>query len=412
MKKINKILLELYNDRKQILFLSFLGYISYLAEGLISSDPNVIQATGLVVGIVGAGVAVAGLVMGSQRDKKAAEAADANNRLTKQIADEKLAFQKEQQRKLDAQKDIYKAMEFQNPYAENVYEDMTVNQQQAEFQAQQGDQQRANIMQSLKGAAGSSGIAGLAQAMANQGQLQTQQISASIGMQESQQQQLKARGAQQVQAGEGALQTMEVNRQSTLLGISMGESAGANAAAMQAQSNLVASGAAEAQMLGQQAAGMYQMAGSGIQMMGQGLQAGISANATPAKVDPDPCFMKGVKITMFDGTVKFIENIKLNDEIKNINGDKEIVINPIVHDINDVISIYTNGIIKTTDKHPLFINNKWTNAEELEWNNEPMFVDKLYNLEIKGDTNTFIVDNIVVSGLIEHVNKEVELKQI
>ena len=115
---------------------------------------------------------------------------------------------------------------------------------------------------------------------------------------------------------------------------------------------------------------------------------------------------------MFDGSIKSIEDVKLNDEIKNINGDKEIVINPIVHDIDDVISIYTNGIIKTTDKHPLFINNKWTNAEELGWNNESMFVDKLYNLEIKGDTNTFIADNIVVSGLIEHVNKEVELKQI
>ena len=76
------------------------------------------------------------------------------------------------------------------------------------------------------------------------------------------------------------------------------------------------------------------------------------------------------------------------------------------------MSIYTNGIIRTTDKHPLFINNKWTNAKELEWDNEPTFIDKLYNLEIKGDTNTFIVDNIVVSGLVEHVSKEVELKQI
>ena len=41
------------------------------------------------------------------------------------------------------------------------------------------------MMQNLRGAAGSSGIAGLAQALANQGALQTQQISASIGQQES-----------------------------------------------------------------------------------------------------------------------------------------------------------------------------------------------------------------------------------
>ena len=52
----------------------------------------------------------------------------------------------------------------QNQYTnmENTYEDLTVNQQQAQFEAQQGAQQRANIMQQLSGAAGGSGIAGLA----------------------------------------------------------------------------------------------------------------------------------------------------------------------------------------------------------------------------------------------------------
>jgi hypothetical protein len=78
---------------------------------------------------------------------------------------------------------------------ENVYEDLTVNQQQAQFQAQQGAQQRANIMQNMRGAAGGSGIAALAQAMANQGQLATQGISASIGQQESTNQRLLAQGA-------------------------------------------------------------------------------------------------------------------------------------------------------------------------------------------------------------------------
>ena len=75
----------------------------------------------------------------------------------------------------------------ENKYSnlENKYEDLTVNQQQAQFEAQQGAQQRSDIMRSLKGAAGGSGVAGLAQAMANQGQLATQQASASIGQQES-----------------------------------------------------------------------------------------------------------------------------------------------------------------------------------------------------------------------------------
>jgi len=279
MKKINKIFLELYSDKKQILFLSFLGYISYLIEGLVPSDPNVIQASGLVVGIVGGVTAIGGAIMGSKAAKKAREAADANARMANEMAEKQLAFQKVQQAKLDKQKDVYKAMEFKNPYEnmENAYEDMTVNQQQAQFQTQQGAQQRSNIMQGLKGAAGGSGIAGLAQAMAGQGQLQAQQISASIGAQESAQQGMKARGAAaadlQERQGEGAVQDMERSRQSTLLGISMGESAGANAAAMQAQQNQLSAGAAQANIQGQQAANMYGMASTGISMVGSGIQA-------------------------------------------------------------------------------------------------------------------------------------------
>ena len=105
---------------------------------------------------------------------------------------------------MEAQKQQYKNQQFTNPFAnmQNVYEDLTVNQQQAQFQAQQGAQQRANIMQGLRGAAGSSGIAGLAQVLANQGQLQTQRISASIGQQEAMNQRLAAKGAMAVQTAE------------------------------------------------------------------------------------------------------------------------------------------------------------------------------------------------------------------
>ena len=108
-------------------------------------------------------------------------------------------------------------MRFENPYAniqtsfQNPYEDLTVNQRQAEFQAEQGAQARANILQSLQGAAGGSGIAGLAQTLANQQQLQTQQISADIGRQEAANQQLAAQGAANVQA-------MEAQAQQTVLG--------------------------------------------------------------------------------------------------------------------------------------------------------------------------------------------------
>ena len=165
----------------------------------------------------------------------------------KGVADASLATAQEQQglaqTAVDEQRKVYEDFQFKNPYAnmENTYEDMTVNQQQAQFQAQQGAQQRSNVMQSLKGAAGGSGIAGLAQAMANQGQLQTQQISASIGQQESQQQQLKARGAaaiqQQERQGDAMVQQAESGRISTLLGMDYGALAGANESVQQGFAN-------------------------------------------------------------------------------------------------------------------------------------------------------------------------------
>tara|TARA_R100001377_G_scaffold84570_2_gene68420 strand:- start:2563 stop:3423 length:861 start_codon:yes stop_codon:yes gene_type:complete len=73
-----------------------------------------------------------------------------------------------------------------NPYAnmENVYEDQTVDLKAAEFAKEQSQQSAANIMASMKGAAGGSGIAGLAQVLANQGAKQSQQASADIGRQE------------------------------------------------------------------------------------------------------------------------------------------------------------------------------------------------------------------------------------
>ena len=88
-----------------------------------------------------------------------------------------------------------------NPYAnmQNTMEDLTVNQQQAQFQAQQNQQNQANIMSNMKGAAGSSGVAGLAQALANQGSQQAQRASASIGQQESQNQKATAQQADRLQ---------------------------------------------------------------------------------------------------------------------------------------------------------------------------------------------------------------------
>jgi len=168
-------------------------------------------------------------------------------------------------------RDDIKSLEITNPYKdlpttfENTYEDMTVNQQQAQFQAQQGAQARANLLSNLRGAAGSSGIAGLAQALSNQQQLQTQQISANIGQQEAANQRLRAQGAfrvqgmeqqarQAVMAGEYTRQQNENERQVDLMNLKAGR--------QQAQRDFRASMSAQKQaMMG----GVGQILGAGIQ---------------------------------------------------------------------------------------------------------------------------------------------------
>ena len=131
----------------------------------------------------------------------------------------------------------YRNMQFKNPYGENVYsnmenkmEDLTVNQQQAQFQAQQNQQSQANILGALS--SGGQFNAGNIQALANQSQIGAQRASASIGQQEMQNQRLAAqeasrlqtidrKGRLQVQEGGAKLQQMNADRQATMLGMSM-----------------------------------------------------------------------------------------------------------------------------------------------------------------------------------------------
>tara|TARA_R100000988_G_scaffold50331_1_gene24736 strand:- start:938 stop:1645 length:708 start_codon:yes stop_codon:yes gene_type:complete len=161
----------------------------------------------------------------------------------------------EQQRLLDVEKEKFKEMKFENPFAgmQNTYEDLTVNQQAAQFQAQQTSQQRADILGQLRGAAGASGIAGLAQSLANQQALQTQKAAANIGQQEAANQRLVAKGAAQVQTlerqGEQFVEQAKRDRQATLLGMQMGQTTGAESAYQQAQANQMNAELAQQQAL-------------------------------------------------------------------------------------------------------------------------------------------------------------------
>ena len=138
---------------------------------------------------------------------------------------------------------IYQNLDTSNPFVnvqnrmvglENTMEDLTVNQQQAQFERDQFQQSQANILGDLRGAAGGSGIAALAQSLAKQGQIAAQRSSASIGAQEAANQkaaaatagrlqEMEARGQSRVDEmraqGEQQSQQMEMQKQGTLLGM-------------------------------------------------------------------------------------------------------------------------------------------------------------------------------------------------
>ena len=190
--------------------------------GKKKSPAKFMGAAAMAVGIIKGVTTVVG---GIQRGKRERDFLEQENKLGEKQYD-------------DLRRDL-KRLEVTNPYKdlpttfENTYEDMTVNQQQAQFQAQQGAQARANLLSNLRGAAGSSGIAGLAQALANQQQTQTQQISANIGQQEAVNQRLRAQGAAGVQQlglqaktrigfGEGQRQTNENLKQMNLMNLQAG----------------------------------------------------------------------------------------------------------------------------------------------------------------------------------------------
>mgnify|MGYP003112923585 CR=1 FL=1 len=132
-------------------------------------------------------------------------------------------------KEMDKLKSQYSNLDTSNPFLnmENTMEDLTVNQQQAQMVNQQGQQQRANIMGQMKGAAGGSGIAALAQQMAQSGQLASQKSAASIGQQESANQMAAARQAAAIQGKERSGDVMSRNWErdniSTQLGMSQSE---------------------------------------------------------------------------------------------------------------------------------------------------------------------------------------------
>jgi hypothetical protein len=167
--------------------------------------------------VISAGVEIAKMIQGNKQAKEAKiEAAQAKADLKKS-------------------RDMFESMDTTNPYLnmENAYEDLTVNKQAAEFQRDTQMQNQANIMQQMRGAAGGSGIAALAQTLAQQGSRDAQQASASIAQQEAANQRLVAQEASRIQGlereGIGISRNQQFGKIQGMMGMAAGDLAGARA---------------------------------------------------------------------------------------------------------------------------------------------------------------------------------------
>mgnify|MGYP003120269240 CR=1 FL=1 len=155
------------------------------------------------------------------------------------------AEQRAAQAELNQQKQAYRGLDTSNLMAnlENTAEDLTVNTQAADFAAQQNAASRANIMDSMAGAAGGSGIAALAQSMAQQASRQNQAASADIGRQEAANQAAMAQQASANQMAErqgaGAARTLQYEKTGTLLGMAQQRKGAADAAREAAKQQVI-----------------------------------------------------------------------------------------------------------------------------------------------------------------------------
>jgi hypothetical protein len=186
-----------------------------MAQGLYKKSPLKVLTGGMMAQAAGGLMGIAGGMIGSGKRKR-----------------EQRAAQQEMQRN----KSRFENLDTSNlaTNLDNAYEDLSVNTGAADFAREQSQQNMANTMSSMGGAAGGSGIAAMAQALAGAGNQQAQQASVSIGQQEQSNQMKAAGGRMSIQnaelAGAQASRNAEKDKTETMLGMSQQRLGAANAA--------------------------------------------------------------------------------------------------------------------------------------------------------------------------------------
>ena len=138
----------------------------------------------------------------------------------------------EAQRKFEERLDAYEKSQFK-PLdedalkQENVMEELEVDTQAQDYAREQFQQQQANIMAGMRGVAGGSGIAGLAQALSNQAKQQARETQISISEQLRANRAMERQEAARLKAQERAVtlanmqgaNQFEIDKMTTLIGV-------------------------------------------------------------------------------------------------------------------------------------------------------------------------------------------------
>tara|TARA_R100001594_G_scaffold148730_1_gene204621 strand:- start:564 stop:1253 length:690 start_codon:yes stop_codon:yes gene_type:complete len=126
---------------------------------------------------------------------------------------------------------------------ENVYEELEADMGAVDYAKEQFQQQQANIMQALRGTAGASGIAALAQSLSNQAIEQSRQTQVTIGQQLAENRKLRLQEEATMEQQKRALtvanfegeRAFEIDKMNTLIGVAGQKIAGAQGAIAQRQ---------------------------------------------------------------------------------------------------------------------------------------------------------------------------------
>ena len=144
-----------------------------------------------------------------------------------------------------AQMTALRTQDIDNPFqnVQNTFEDLTINQKEAEFLAGQQQLGLATTMSQMRRTVGSSGLAGMAQAMANQQSINLQKSAASIGQQEVANQAMAAKGRFEQEKmfamGEKEKRMMEFAKQNQLLAMASDRKIAADEAMAAQQAALI-----------------------------------------------------------------------------------------------------------------------------------------------------------------------------